>query len=116
MELDKHLDLAQDVEILQKELEYSKIECAHLQSVIEQEKQRISALENSDAAKDQQILQMKSLEQELTETIENFKIKSGASSRTHLNHVGMEHQQLLIEENEQLRHKEKELKKELEKS
>ena len=43
MELDKHLDLAQDVEILQKELEYSKIECAHLQSVIEQEKQRGSS-------------------------------------------------------------------------
>ena len=56
---------------------------------------------------------MKLLEQELTDTIERMKIKSGSSSTVF--NQDDENKKLLIEENNQLRAKEKELKKELEK-
>jgi hypothetical protein len=56
---------------------------------------------------------MKIIESELTETIEIMKIKSGSSSMVF--NLDDENKNLLIEENNQLRAKEKELKKELEK-
>jgi len=56
---------------------------------------------------------MKMIEEELTETIEQMKIKSGTSSMVF--NINDDNKNLLIEENDSLRAKEKELKKELDK-
>jgi chromosome segregation ATPase len=102
-------DLQQDLEIAQKELEYSKIEQAQLNSVIQNQQTRISALENLDVQKNQKIEEMKQMEEEIREQLENFKAgPSQTSSQRSLREAPEDNRMLLIEENTKLRSKERE--------